>query len=119
MPQNKIKYTLYHERRKEEEQRRQLEADFVQTFRRRHTLRHKLAEVERQIYDLERGYRFEVLEGCGFLAGSGSSRQGGKQEGGEGGPKEEALMFSRSSATSPLSVQPEHQHQPGQVSGPR
>ena len=64
----------------------------MQTFRRRHTLRHKLAEVERQIYDLERGYRFEVLEGCGFLAGSGSSRQGGKQEGGEGDTKGAIFM---------------------------
>ncbi|UPR04938.1 hypothetical protein HOP50_18g82830 [Chloropicon primus] len=49
----------FHSPRKEEEQRRQLESEFIQTFRRRHSLRQKLVDVEKQIYDLERHYHTE------------------------------------------------------------
>ena len=60
----------FHSPRKEEEQRRQLEADFVQAFRKRHMLRQKLGDVEKQILDLEKHYFRE------FSTSSGNALQG-------------------------------------------
>ena len=55
----------FHSPRKEEEQRRQLEAEFVEAFKRRHSLRLKLGDVEKQILDLEKGYLREFSTSVG------------------------------------------------------
>ena len=119
----------FHSPRKEEEQRRQLEAEFIQTFAKRHHLKQKLVAVESQILDLEQqGYSsFGFLEDIRGVAGGGGGSGGdGSTKGAEGAgasveapaqKREASFLFSVSSTSSPLHFPPKLAvaHHPQQV----